>query len=187
MYPFAKIANVHITIFTPLPPVIGCVVRVPLPLDLCSRLLDRLILRWVDMMRSWNHDDDDKTRSLVHSVLVSLATPDSLDHLRIDKTLETFACEAAVFVGNRLDQYVPDSLVISLWALQRVETSAKMSLHNLDSFFEKALGSLAESWGLLEDHQSLSLQRLLQISRVVLQRHPISSVTMLWSPPSQTA
>eukprot|EP00397_Hematodinium_sp_SG-2012_P011258 GEMP01011394.1.p1 GENE.GEMP01011394.1~~GEMP01011394.1.p1 ORF type:complete len:861 (+),score=166.46 GEMP01011394.1:29-2611(+) len=164
-----------------IPPLLASVCRVPLPHELCSRLLNRLILRWVAMMRTWEYtgEDDEKRRTLVHSVLVSLASPESLDGMRIEETLESFALEVSYFTSQRFEHYKADSLIISLWALQRVERGAKMSLDSLEPFFENACDHLAKSWGLLEDHQSLSLQRLLQLSTVILQKRPTEHIVDL--------
>jgi len=141
-----------------IPPIVATLCRVPLPHEERERAVRALLSRWLAMLRAEQaHTSGAVTIPQVLSLTVSLGlAPEEIN-------TAVFARDVSAFIGDRFDRINTEDLIVFLWALQRLVPSGSMT-----TFFARGLRSVRHAWPELQSNAQLSIQRLTQLSDVLV-------------------
>merc|ERR1719491_2948040 len=129
-----------------------------MPAEELERAVRALLGRWLAMLRKEReHPTNTVTMGQILSLTVSLGlAPEEIN-------VAIFARDVSSFIGERFDTINSEDLIVFLWALQRLVPSG-----SLTAFFANGLRHVGRVGGDLRASAQLSVQRLTQISDVLV-------------------
>eukprot|EP00928_Gymnodinium_smaydae_P097427 TRINITY_DN8829_c0_g1_i1.p1 TRINITY_DN8829_c0_g1~~TRINITY_DN8829_c0_g1_i1.p1 ORF type:complete len:954 (-),score=234.48 TRINITY_DN8829_c0_g1_i1:64-2751(-) len=142
-----------------IPPIVATLCRVPLQLEERERALRALLGRWLSMLRS---EREQPTGAITVQQILSLTVSIGLSPEEINTAV--FARDVAAYVGDRFELLGLEDLVVFLWGMLRLVPAG-----TLTAFFVTGLQHVTRSWRELQMAGELSLQRLTQLSEVVVE------------------
>eukprot|EP00929_Paragymnodinium_shiwhaense_P083477 TRINITY_DN44509_c0_g1_i1.p1 TRINITY_DN44509_c0_g1~~TRINITY_DN44509_c0_g1_i1.p1 ORF type:complete len:1013 (-),score=244.11 TRINITY_DN44509_c0_g1_i1:73-3111(-) len=141
-----------------IPPIVASICRVPLPDEERARILRALLSKWLTMLR---HESQQPTGGVTMQQILSLTVSLGLAHDDINTAV--FARDVSQYIGDRLHLVGQEDLIVFLWAMQRLVVSG-----SLTDFFVNGVKQVAKGWLDLQVSAQLSLQRLTQLSEVLV-------------------
>lgn len=145
-----------------IPPIVATICRVPLQRDQRERVLRALVGRWLSMLR---REHELQAGTITMQQILSLTI--SLGLAPEDLNTAVFARDVSAFIGDRFDIISTEDLIVFLWGMQRFVVPGSLTV-----FFSRGLKQVLQRWGSLQATSQLSVQRLTQLSDVlVTMRH----------------
>lgn len=141
-----------------IPPMVATICRVPLRPEQRERVLLLLVGRWLAMLA---HERARNTGAVTSTQILSLTV--SLGLAPEELNTAPFVRDVSLYVGDRFSIFGTEDLIVFLWALQRLVVSG-----NLTEFFTRGLHDVLQAWPALQNSAQLSLQRLIQLSDVLV-------------------
>eukprot|EP00931_Biecheleriopsis_adriatica_P075785 TRINITY_DN49579_c0_g1_i1.p1 TRINITY_DN49579_c0_g1~~TRINITY_DN49579_c0_g1_i1.p1 ORF type:complete len:990 (+),score=235.40 TRINITY_DN49579_c0_g1_i1:38-3007(+) len=156
-----------------IPPIVATICRVPLKAEDREQALRAVLSRWLLMLR---HEQEQPTGAITIQQILSLSVSLGLAPEEVNTTV--FARDVSAFIGSRFDLLGADEIIVFLWAYQRLILPGSST-----AFLAQGLSEVHHIWTSLMTSSQLSLQRLTQLSDVlVCTKHEAKGALPHWTP-----